>query len=302
MTAPFHKQSTTVRTPAEARVAARKAAIERTRVTVGWVQRVSPGLAAMGVERIFLSPRRHERPEHERAAFASAVRSKLMHRGHRVPVYSWGDPQRPVVLFAHGWEGRASQVAPYLTPLLAAGFRVVSFDAPGHGEAGSALVSVLDISAVAEHVAGSLVQPIQAVIGHSAGAAALLLASARKPFTERIVAIAPPSRPGAFLKFFARMLSLSPATEQALNQRLFVRYARPFADVDSVQSVVGLKAHGLIVHDRADTDVPFAHGEAIAQAWTNSRLLATEGLGHRRVLRDPTVVQTVVDFIGAPAS
>jgi hypothetical protein len=30
--------------------------------------------------------------------------------------------------------------------------------------------------------------------------------------------------------------------------------------------------------------------------------LATDGLGHRRVLRDPEVVRSVVEFIGPPRS
>ncbi|MDB4985208.1 MAG: hypothetical protein JWN04_386 [Myxococcaceae bacterium] len=294
------ENSTTVRATSAARRAARETAIKRLRVAVGWVQCVSPSLAAFGVERVFLSPQRHRRPEHERAAFESAQRSTLMHHGRRVPVYSWGTPGRPIVLFAHGWEGRATQVAPYVAPLVEAGFRVVSYDSPGHGAADSALVSVLDFAAVAERVAGSLREPVQAAIGHSAGAAALLMASARTPFTDRIVTIAPPLRPGVFVALYARLLSLSPATEHALNQRLNVRYSRPFSAIDSRDSVARVSAQGLVIHDRADTDVPFAHGEAIAQAWSNAKLFATDGLGHRRVLRDPSVVQSVVDFVGAP--
>lgn len=296
------EKSTTVRptTKGARHVAAREVAIARLRRAVTWVQRVSPALAALGLERVFLSPQRHVRPKHERAAFESAARSQASYRGQRVPLYSWGAPGRPVVMFAHGWEGRATQVAPYLEPLLEAGFRVVSYDTPGHGEAGSALVSVLDFAAVAEQVARSLEQPVQAAIGHSAGAAALILAASRTPFTDRIVAIAPPQRPGAFLKQFASWMAASPETERALQQRLHARYALPFHEIDSRETVTRVRAEGLVIHDRGDDDVPFAHGEAIAAVWSGAQLLPTEGLGHRRILRDPAVVRTVVDFVGAP--
>ena len=278
----------------------RQVALARLRVAVTWVQRVSPALAARGLERVFLSPQRHDRPAHELGAFASAQRSHAYYRGQRVPIYSWGRAGLPVVLFVHGWEGRATQVAPYVEPLLQAGFQVVSYDAPGHGEAARSLVSVLDFAAVASQLAGSLAGPVQAAIGHSAGAAALLLAVARSPFTDRIIAIAPPQRPGAFLKRFAGWLSASPATERALQERLYARYGLRFHEIDNRQNVARLRAEGLIIHDRADEDVPFAHGEALAAAWPNAKLMATEGLGHRRILRDADVVRAVVEFVGAP--
>ena len=53
----------------------------------------------------------------------------------------------------------------------------------------------------------------------------------------------------------------------------------------------------LIVHDRDDTMTPVAEAEAIAAAWVDSRLLVTSRLGHRRLLRDPTVIAEVVDFV-----
>jgi hypothetical protein len=55
----------------------------------------------------------------------------------------------------------------------------------------------------------------------------------------------------------------------------------------------------LVVHDRDDREVPFADGAAIAAVWPGARFLETSGLGHRRVLRDPAVVEAVVDFVAA---
>jgi pimeloyl-ACP methyl ester carboxylesterase len=54
----------------------------------------------------------------------------------------------------------------------------------------------------------------------------------------------------------------------------------------------------LIVHDRDDPDVPYAHGEEIARAWPGAELMTTSGLGHRSVLRDPEVIRRTVSFLG----
>jgi pimeloyl-ACP methyl ester carboxylesterase len=57
----------------------------------------------------------------------------------------------------------------------------------------------------------------------------------------------------------------------------------------------------LVVHDRNDREVGFDQGQAIAEAWPRARLLATEGLGHRRLLRDPAVIGAVTAFVTGDA-
>jgi hypothetical protein len=52
-----------------------------------------------------------------------------------------------------------------------------------------------------------------------------------------------------------------------------------------------------VLHDPEDPEVPFAHSEAITAGWPGSRVQATPGLGHRKLLRDPAVVSAVVAFI-----
>jgi pimeloyl-ACP methyl ester carboxylesterase len=56
----------------------------------------------------------------------------------------------------------------------------------------------------------------------------------------------------------------------------------------------------LVVHDMKDTEVPIAHGRVYARA-PNARLLVSDGLGHRRILRDRHVVSVSVRFIAEQA-
>jgi hypothetical protein len=42
-----------------------------------------------------------------------------------------------------------------------------------------------------------------------------------------------------------------------------------------------------------------ADGLETAGAWPRSRLLQVDGLGHRRILRDPAVVEAVLGFVNA---
>jgi pimeloyl-ACP methyl ester carboxylesterase len=58
-----------------------------------------------------------------------------------------------------------------------------------------------------------------------------------------------------------------------------------------------MTAAALVVHDREDQDVPFSHGEEIARAWPGAQLMATTGLGHRAILRDPEVIRRTITFL-----
>jgi pimeloyl-ACP methyl ester carboxylesterase len=57
----------------------------------------------------------------------------------------------------------------------------------------------------------------------------------------------------------------------------------------------------LVIHDRDDKEVPFDVGRHIAESWPNAELVATEGLGHQRILRDEGVRDLAVSFVTAEA-
>jgi pimeloyl-ACP methyl ester carboxylesterase len=53
----------------------------------------------------------------------------------------------------------------------------------------------------------------------------------------------------------------------------------------------------LIVHDRDDRETSWQASRTLAGSWTDARLLTTTGLGHNRILSDPTVVSASVAFL-----
>ena len=52
----------------------------------------------------------------------------------------------------------------------------------------------------------------------------------------------------------------------------------------------------LVVHDRGDRTNAFRDGQAFARAIRSAQFLATEGLGHHRLLKDPAVLARVAMF------
>ena len=61
-----------------------------------------------------------------------------------------------------------------------------------------------------------------------------------------------------------------------------------------------LKMSFLVIHDREDRDVPYDQGEGYANSLPNVEFVTTTGLGHRRILKDPEIINKIVEFISAP--
>ena len=52
-----------------------------------------------------------------------------------------------------------------------------------------------------------------------------------------------------------------------------------------------------IVHDRDDPTTPYIDSKVTSEKLNHVDLLTTEGLGHKRILRDKTVVNTIQNYI-----
>ena len=259
---------------------------------------VSPALAGDIAYRLFFttSPRMPVR-ETDAATHADARRGRLTVRGAEVVTYEWGSGPRAVLLL-HGWRGRASQFAPLVRELVAAGFHVVAFDAPAHGSSGGRRTDIRDWIDAAEQLQTSH-GPFAAIVGHSFGALAALTAARSTVPTLAVAAIAGAASPDAFLAQFAVDLRLDAPTTARLSTRFRGRLGLDEAAVseryDAAQHPLPASTALLIVHDRDDRRMPDhdslrlheAHGE-------RSHLIRTEGLGHTRVLSADATLDAVV--------
>lgn len=290
-TAASTKKSTTVR--------AENLALPLTRLGF---RALGPQLSSRLVERLFLRAPRHTRPDWERALLATGERFEVPFGAGTIPAWRWG--RGPTVLLVHGWAGRGSQLGKLIAPLLEAGFSVVAHDGPGHGDSASRRTSIIDLGFAVEQVAAFLKQqdgaPLAGVITHSVGGAATLWASRNGPLAERYVLIAPPMQPRGWMDEAGRQLGLDSATLDTVVRRIERRFALSMNDLDVRPIAAKVDRPLLVIHDEGDTDVPLAAGRAVAAAAPQGQFIATTGLGHRRILKTPEVLQQAVAFLASP--
>jgi pimeloyl-ACP methyl ester carboxylesterase len=183
-----------------------------------------------------------------------------------------------------------------VAPLLAMDFRVLAFDAPGHGESPGERSSLFHFAHGVERAA-SVFGPLHAMVTHSMGGASALWASRNGLLADRVVMVAPPVDLGDFTRALSQTLGLPEDVRGRVHRRLRARFGVPIEDVRAERLASTMRGPLLVVHDENDREVPFACGEAIARAWPGAELVRTSGLGHQRILRDPATVRTIVQFV-----
>lgn len=204
----------------------------------------------------------------------------------------------PLILLMHGWCGRGSHLMRFVKPLVSAGFSVALFDAPGHGHSSGTISSVIHAGKAALKLANHL-GSVHGIIAHSTGSTAALWAMANGLSVRRSVHLGGPTSLTAFV--------LDTAHAHSLNERQarkFCAWAEEFMEInmDSVDLPalsMGLKHIGLIIHDSDDREVSPAQSKALHVVWTRSVFIETKGLGHRRLLSDQEVIDSVTKFVAS---
>lgn len=259
------------------------------------LSRIWPRAASRVAVDLFRTPRRFRTPERERTLLADAEPFQIA-AGVDTVIQAWSWGSGPLVILAHGWEGRGSQMAAFARPLVDAGFRVVTFDAPGHG-ASTGRRSSLPHFAWALRAVADAIAPPHAIIAHSLGCAAATLAMRDGLAVERVVFLSPPLSPEDYTRQFGEMLGLSKAVIAGLRARIEERFLRKWDDYSLANSAPRMTAPLLVIHDREDDETPWSGGATLVELWPDARLMTTVGLGHRRILREQATIEAATHFL-----
>jgi pimeloyl-ACP methyl ester carboxylesterase len=226
--------------------------------------------------------------------------------GSTVRGHVWGDG--PVVYLVHGWGGRGSQLAAYVEPLVARGHRVVMFDGPSHGDSdpgpsGPRRSHGVELGKALDAVFARF-GPAEAVLAHSLGTISTYL-TLRFGWlsTRRLVLLAPMVAAEPLFDRFQRALGFGSRTRRAFDRHLDAFVGIPMAEFDATFQAAHVDpVPTLVVHDRSDRQTPYADAVRLVGSLPDARLVTTDGLGHRRILKDGAVVRQVVEFLaGADA-
>lgn len=260
--------------------------------------RIAPRRTVNRAARLFATPFASSRSRAQAAqGDADMQRGSLQVGGETIATYVWGDPStQPYALLAHGWSSFGLRFLPWVAKLRAQGYAVVSFDQPGHGHSSGKLCTLPDftatIRAIGQHYGNAAL-----AIGHSLGGAAVTLAQGEGWHADKLILVAPAADMAAAAGRFFRLVHLGEHLREPFYAWLFRRTGVSVDELQVHRHLPALGQPGLIVHDLDDEDVPWGEGERYAQYWSGARLFTTQGLGHRRVLDAPEVIDAALAFL-----
>lgn len=244
----------------------------------------------------FTHPARRPATPADLQALASATRHNVTHAGQTLAAWRWGSGA-PVLLL-HGWESRASHMAAFVPALLAAGLSAVALDAPAHGDSPGDSSNVVAYGQAVACAAQQL-GPLAGVIAHSVGSAAALHAYAHGVNVPASVHLCGPSSLKRVVRGMGRAAGLDAADVVQLEQLMAEQVGVPLSVMDLDQLLPVQPPATLVLHDPQDPEMPYTESLALVQAWPHARLVPIEGVGHRRILREPAVIAQAVGFIQA---
>lgn len=262
--------------------------------------RILPKIAANLAFRIFTTPR--QRAVHRRSdkVIDSAKTFDVPYGKIMLKCYEWGSGERSVLL-VHGWESRGTALRGFVPGLVAAGYRVIAFDGPAHGDSGGQRTNLPDFAGAVKTVLQEIGR-VHGIITHSFGGSTTSFALAELDNSiavEKLVLIAVPASTRKVVADFAKLVSLPKAAYGAMkamiNQRLNGLH---FQDTDLLRSLGKARvAEVLVVHDKFDPSVPFDSAEDIFEKYDHTSLLATQGHGHFLLMKQPEVIHRILNFV-----
>jgi dipeptidyl aminopeptidase/acylaminoacyl peptidase len=271
-------------------------------VVFPWVEKLAPFLANRFFVYIFFTPVRYTVPEKERKAESFSTKFALNISGRRIQFYQWGSSAK-TVLVVHGWAGRATQFRRFVKPLIKAGYQVIGFDGPAHGQSEGRKTNLEEFENVLQTIVNNTGN-VSAIIAHSFGGVASLYALAKNLPVPILVNIASPTIGNEVINTYLRAIGGSPQTGETFKQYVLKKSGKTFDEFSALEFIKRVPSNLalLLVHDEGDQEVSIEHPMELIKVFQQAVLHRTTGLGHTRILKDNQVIQSTVTFIDRHSS
>ena len=141
------------------------------------IGKLSPAMAGKLAFNLFCTPYPKYKKTKAPAIFHQAKQLELtVSSGITIKGYEWipTNSNGKTVLICHGYASYFYKFEKYVQPLLKNGFRVIGFDAPGHGQSQGKYINIIVYKNAIEHIINKY-GPIDHFMGHSLGAITLAM-------------------------------------------------------------------------------------------------------------------------------
>ncbi len=258
-------------------------------------QLISTQLSFKIVLNLFFRPIHFSTPEREVSFKQSCILNKGVVNNKRITIYQIGQSAQSILL-VHGWSGRPSQFYALAPELEKEGYKVYMFTAPAHGNTEDTETHMLEFADCITYLDENY-GPFEAIIGHSLGGMAILNAINQGVATPKVVLLGVPGYIKDVVADFSKRFGLKKKVEHKLLNHLSTQYGGDIEAFSTTRLAAKMNVPGLIIHDVDDQDVDIEFARQNHKEWPQSKLIETNGLGHRLILTDANVIKKIKGFI-----
>lgn len=266
-------------------------------ITAKLLEVISTKLVTKFAAKLFTRPIKHKIPKREFHMDKKSIQEIVFvpSINKEIVVYHYGKSEKKILL-VHGWSGRGTQLVKIADELLNLGYSTISFDAPAHGKSkGTSSIMVEFIASILEME--KQYGPFEFAIGHSLGGMAILNAIREKLKVRKVVLIGSGDIIQDIIDDFIKKLELKPEIGIKLREHFEKKYGVEMNYYSASNAAKEVLIPVLIIHDENDVDVNVKAAYNIKENLKISELMITKNLGHRKILGNNEVIQSIVTFI-----
>ncbi|MDW3191474.1 MAG: alpha/beta hydrolase [Cytophagales bacterium] len=263
------------------------------------ISTVAPGMVVSFAYKMLTNPQVKKLRDHETKILSQAIQEDFPFKNFSIKLYQWGQGTKKILLI-HGWEGQAGNFADLIEKLLQEDYTIYAFDGPSHGYSSSGKTNMFDFT----ELVGLLIKKfeVKLLVSHSFGgvATSFALYDNQDIQIDKYLMLTTPDRFTERIDDVAASIGITNKVKALLIKKLETATGRDVGHLNVSDFVKSINVESaMIIHDKDDKVIPISRSRNVHANWSAAEFLEVSGTGHFRILRDASVINSVLDFLNS---
>jgi len=251
-----------------------------------YLQYIFPDLITNKIYQYLSYPVVRKLRESEEKVISLAVTEGVIYKDFSLMRYEWGSHNDKIAFLVHGWEGQTGNFASVINILLKNNFRVISFDAPSHGNSSKGKTNMFEFSSLL--ISHFIKEKPELVISHSFGS--VNVARVLRLYPEINIKlwflVTTPNNFKSRIKEMSTKFSLNHNVEKKLIALIENDAKENIDDLNMVNYCSNLPTveRAFIIHSKSDKILLIDGAREVSQSFKQSEMIELDNYGHYSIL------------------
>lgn len=270
------------------------------RVYFKFIAFVSPRLGGKSAFKLFQKVRRKKILKREEDFFKKAEHFKIPFMKDELHCYESGDQGGDLIFLVHGWDSNAGSLSNFAFELASKGYRVISFDLPGHSLSRSNRSNLFECKEAFKSLLDNF-KPDKpfSVISHSFGSGVVSYALSELDYkVDKMVFLSVPNYFKDFFSDFKRFIDIDDKAYKYMIKEANILLGESLDELCVEEKLRFVEFRQLLlIHDKYDKILPYKNSEQVFRSTDKATIKTYEKIGHYRMLWNDDVLKDTMSFI-----